>query len=154
MFRGHHHRNCWHTTTVGSWGLHRCNTTLHLRFYMRVFLQQLTMNILRKMAQSDIRWPLEAGVYLPMSRIGCFTPISLFTAITETKLVSGWNAASSSWWTFRQTEVVTPSRKFMTHPTCQQASAPSPLTNTISSPQVPTSTIPQESTERWQEAVC
>ena len=34
--------------------------------------------------------------YLPISLMGCFTPISLFTVMTETRLVSGWMAASSS----------------------------------------------------------
>lgn len=32
MFWGHPHRNCWHTTTVGSRELHRFITILHLRF--------------------------------------------------------------------------------------------------------------------------
>lgn len=35
--------------------------------------------------------------YSPISAMGCLTPISLFTVITDTRLVSGWMAASSSY---------------------------------------------------------
>lgn len=68
------------------------------------------MKILHK-STSAVTRPLEAAVYLPMAPTGCLTPISLFTVITETKLVSGWKAASSSWGIrFNQAEVVTHSR--------------------------------------------
>ena len=46
-----------------------------------------------------IQWRASIRVhpwYLPISLMGCFTPISLFTVMTETRLVSGWMAASSS----------------------------------------------------------
>lgn len=43
-----------------------------------------------------------ASLQLPISAMGCLTPISLFTAITDTKTVSGRIFFSNSWITFKQ----------------------------------------------------